>query len=107
MEFAYGHGQYIENKKNFSGRIILAEHKLYMRGHEGDIPQTYIPLEKITGVSRKNNMLTVNVRPSLYFEYTAHITGEKKHVKELTDDVVQRRGLKKRFLKNEWFEEPI
>jgi len=105
MEFSYGQGVYVEGKKRLEGRIILSEHKLYLRGPEGDLAQTYIPLEKIEKVKKNLQGLEIQVRPSLTFRYTTILKGENKHLLELIKDIVQRRGLKKKFLKNEWIEE--
>jgi len=104
MEFSYGQGIYIEGKKRIEGQIILSEHKLYLKDANGDLVQTYIPLEKIERVRRMRQGVEVHVRPSLYIRYVAFLQGEKKYLTELVKDLVQRRGLKKQFLKNEWIE---
>lgn len=104
MEFSYGQGIYIEGSKRFDGEIILSEHKLYLRDKNGDIAQTYIPLEKIEKVRKTRQGVEIYVRPTLYFRYTALLKGEKKYLNELVRDLVNRRGLKKQFLKNEWIE---
>jgi len=44
------------------------------------------------------------VRPTLSFHYVALIDGKKTYLSELIKDLVQRRGLKKQFLRNEWIE---
>lgn len=105
MEFTYGPGAYIEGTKNLEGRILLGEHKLYLRGAEGDLAQTFIPLEKIEGLRRTSQGLEVHVRPSLAYRYTALIKGKGRELSDLTKELVQRRGLKKKFLKREWIEE--
>ena len=104
MEFSYGQGIYIEENKRLEGRIILSEHKLYLKDKTGDLAQTYIPLEKIERVHKTRQGVEIHVRPTLYFRFVALIKGEKKYVSELTRDLVQRRGLKKQFLKKEWIE---
>jgi len=104
MEFSYGQGIYLEDKKRIEGQIILSEHKLFLKGTQGDLTATYIPLEKIEGIKRASNKVLIYVRPSLAYRYTAVIEGGKKQVTELANDLVQRRGLKKKFLKNEWIE---
>ncbi|MFT5169599.1 MAG: hypothetical protein ACI9F2_000187 [Lysobacterales bacterium] len=104
MEFSYGQGKYVEGQKDFIGLIVLAEHKLYLRGSEGDITQTYTPLEKIYCIKQERNSLHVFVRPSLYLKYQVVVSGESDHIKELVKDVVSRRGFKKRLLKKEWVE---
>ena len=104
MEFSYGQGEYCEGEKRFAGTVILSEHKLFLKSANGDIPATYIPLEKIERLRRSKQGLEVYVRPSLYFRYAAFFKGEPKHIAELTIDLVKRRGLKKHFLKKEWSE---
>ena len=104
MEFSYGQGTYIEENKRLEGRIILSEHKLYLKDKNGDLAQTYIPLEKIERVRKTRQGIEIHVRPTLYFRFAALIKGEKKYLSELIKDIVQRRGLKKQFLKSEWIE---
>ena len=104
MEFSYGQGIYIEENKRIEGQIILSEHKLYLKSPEGDLAQTYIPLEKIERIKKTWEGLEVYARPSISFRYTVLLKGEKKYLKELVRDLVQRRGLKKQFLRNEWIE---
>ena len=104
MEFSYGQGTYIEKDKRLEGQIILSEHKLYLKDKNGDLAQTYIPLEKIERVRKTRQGIEIHVRPTLYFRFVALFKGEKKYLSELTRDLVQRRGLKKQFLKNEWID---
>lgn len=104
MEVSYDNGVYTESKKRYEGRIILSEHKLYLRSKEGDIPSTYIPLEKIERLCKSGNGVDIFVRPSLAYQYTARIEGQKNNIHELIKDLVKQRGLRKLFLKNEWVE---
>ncbi len=105
MLFSYGDGEYIEGTKRIKGQIILSEHKLYLRGPEGDIATTYIPLEKIEKIRKVGNNLEVHVRQSILERYVAALTGEKKHLADLIKDIVERRGLrKKNFWTQEWAE---
>lgn len=113
MIFSYGNGEYLEGEKHIKGQIILGEHRLYLKGPQGDLTQTYIPLEKIERIKRvsvrpvlKNVAgLDIHVRPSLLIKYVVCLKGEKKYIADLIRDLVSRRGLKKKFLKNEWFDE--
>ena len=105
MEFSYDTGIYIEGDKKIEGQVILSEHKLYLKDSKGDLAQTYIPLEKIERIRKVKGGLEVNVRPSLAYRYTAFIKGKSKRMSELAEDIVKRRGLKKKFLRNEWIEE--
>jgi len=104
MEFSYGQGVYDEEGKKFEGQIILSEHKLYLKGADGDLAQTYIPLEKIERLRKMRQGVEIYVRPSISSRYVASLKGENKYLSELIRDLVQRRGLKKRFLRNEWIE---
>lgn len=106
MEFSFGEGEYQEGQKHFSGKIILGEHKLYLRGEEGDLAPTYIPLEKIEWIKKKAAAMEIQVRPAMSFRYFAVIKGERQHMTELVNEIVKRRGLKKLFLRNEW-KEPL
>ena len=104
MEFSYGQGIYIEGEKRLEGQIILGEHKLYLKDSNGDLAQTYVPLEKIERIQKTKLHVEVHVRPSTYYRYVALFKGEKKHLSSLVHDIVQRRGLKKQFLKKVWIE---
>ena len=104
MEFSYDTGIYIEGDKRIEGQVILSEHKLYLKNSKGELAQTYIPLEKIDRIRKIKLGVEVHVRPSTYFRYMALLKGERKHLSNLVQDIVQRRGLKKQFLKNEWVE---
>lgn len=104
MEFSYGQGNYIEGEKRLQGQIILGEHKLYLRNTDGDLAQSYIPLEKIERIRKTGSGVEVHVRQSTYFRYMALLNGEKKLLSDLVRDIAKRRGLKKQFLKNEWVE---
>ena len=107
MEFSYGKGIYLEGSKHIEGEIILGDYKLYLRGTKGDLAQTYIPLDKIKRIFKKGKSIHLHVHPSISFQYVAIIQGEKKLMLDLLKDVVQKRGLKKKFLCNEWIEESL
>ena len=104
MEFSYGKGIYIEGDKRLEGQIILGEHKLYLKDANGDLAQTYVPLEKIERIEKLRLDVKVYVRPSTYFRYIALFKGEKRHLTSLVRDIIQRRGFKKQFLRNVWVE---
>lgn len=104
MQFSYGEGEYLKDKERYTGRIVLSQHKVHVRDASGDVASSFVPLEKITAVRLSGNSVQLDVRPSLYFQYVACFRGEKKHMKELAGDIAQRRGMKKKFLKNEWIE---
>jgi len=107
MEFSYGKGHYLEGEKKLFGTIILGEHKLYVRGPEGDYAQSFIPLEKVERLCQSSHGLELFVRPSLAYRYQVLFTGEKSYLVDLRKDIVERRGFKKKFLKQEWFEVEI
>ena len=104
INFSYGNGTYAEGDKRLEGEIILGEHKLDLKDDNGDLAQTYSPLEKIYRSRKTRQGVEVHARPSTYYKYVALICGERKHVSSLIKDLVKRRGLKKQFLKSEWIE---
>ena len=104
MDIQYGEGIFREEKAIYKGEVTLGEHKLYLKGAEGDLTQTYIPLEKIESIKLSRGCLRLFVRPSLSYYYTAEITAKPKKMNELSQELVHRRGFKKKFLKKEWFE---
>jgi len=105
MEFSYGEGLFIEGEKKINGTIILSEHKLFLKGSEGDLTSTYLPLEKIEKIKKIDRGIQVHVRPSLAYRYVAVIKGKNNNISELINDIVKRRQLKKQFLRNEWKEQ--
>jgi len=105
MEITYGNGVFIEGEKKFEGTIVLSEHKLFLKYSNSDLPQTYVPLEKIERMKLSGGAVDVQVRPTLYLQYVATFKGERSQIKSLTLELVQRRGLRKKFLRNEWIEE--
>ena len=96
----YGVGFYLGGGRKYQGKIFLDE-KLYIKGEE-DYPETYIPLEKIEAIRIKRNRMEIKVSPSLLTAYTATIEGDRKKLKRLIKDIVEKLGLKKKFLKTEW-----
>lgn len=104
MEFSYGDGQFREGKSVFKGEIILGEYKLYLRKDRQEIPQTFVPVEKIDLIRFRGRTLSVSFRPNTVEHYVIVLRGEGKLIRELLKDIVNRRGLKKRFWKNEWYE---
>lgn len=104
MEFSYGQGIYIEGDKELEGQIILGEHKLYLKDSNGDLAQTYIPLEKIERIRKTKSGIEVYACLSISNRYVVLLKGEKKYLSELVRDIVRRRGLKRHFFKKEWVE---
>ncbi len=105
MSFSYGYGRYEQGEMCFEGLIVLSQHRLFLRGENGDIPQTYVPLEKIYKVRRFwARGLALYVRPSQMTEYVVRITGERSLERDLVKDLIQRRGLKRKLLGREWID---
>ena len=107
MEFVYGQGTYTEGDKKLFGTIALGEHRIYLKGEEGGLAQTFIPLEKIEKIKKGSQCVEFYVRPSLAYRYTVYLQGKAEKLSELVKDVVGMRGLKKKFLYQEWFEEEV
>lgn len=105
MVFSYGNGEYLEGGRRISGEIMLSEHKLYLKSETGDLTQTYIPLEKIKSVKLTHLGLEIAVYPSVSFQYICLIRGQRKNIRELVKDLVDRRQLKKHWFFPHWKEE--
>jgi len=106
MEITYGDGFFIEGSTKIEGRIILSEHKLYLKSPTGDLTRTYIPLEKIEWIKCASTAASMQVRPTISYRYVATIQGDRRLIKELVIEIVGRRGFRKKFLRNEWVEVP-
>lgn len=104
MQFTYGNGKFIEGQTILDGEIILSEHKLFLKNSEGDLARTYIPLEKIDHMKITAQGLIVHVRATVSFDYWATFSGRATKIVELAKDIAESRGMKKRFLRNEWDE---
>ena len=104
MDITYGSGEYITSHQRLKGEIILSDHKLFLRNAGEDLTATYVPLEKIIRLRRQGAFVKLDVRPSLTMIYEAAFSGERRRIQMLVDELVQRRQLKKRFLRNEWFD---
>ena len=106
MDVLYGDGRFLEGDKDVTGQIILSEHKLFLKGPEGEHAQTFIPLERIERIKKVSKGVQIYVRPSQTYQYVALIEGASKNIDELIKELVRRRNFKKRFLSKEWFERP-
>jgi len=102
MSFSYGQGRYRQRGKEFTGQIVLSGHKLYLKDDRGDITMSFIPLEKIYKIQCRWTQVKIFVRPSLFTKFVAVISGERRHIKELIKDLVDRRKFHKRKLGLEW-----
>ncbi|MCA9402716.1 MAG: hypothetical protein KC897_02950 [Candidatus Omnitrophica bacterium] len=106
MNVTYGQGAFVRDNLRLEGTIILSEHKILIVSGGEELSATFIPLEKIEKVRLSGARIQVDVRPAIMSRYRAAYEGDKKNITELTHEIVRRRGLKKRFLQNEWFEVP-
>ena len=97
----YGEGSYIEGARQYKGRIVVEGSKFFLKGSE-DYVDTYIPLEKISGLRRRGKGIEFRVRLSATRSYIAFIEGEKGELSKLVAYLVNRLALKKRFFKAEW-----
>ncbi len=102
MLLTYGQGEYFEQDKHFSGRIILSEHKLYLTDSQGELSATFIPLEKIAGVKITRSGVEIFVRPSILERYQVLLKGDRRTLTDLAKEIAERRGMKKKFLTREW-----
>ena len=97
----YGEGYYIEGRRRLQGRIIVDESRLYLSGIY-DYSNTYIPLEKIEKLRRARGGLEIRVKFSAANIVRTIISLPAKDIRQLTNDLVKRLHLKKKFLKREW-----
>lgn len=104
LTVAYGDGSYAQGGKRFSGRILLAREKLCLSGPEGEIPATFVPAGKIVRLALSGGALRLEVQLSTVDGYEAELSGEPAQLAELGAELVRRRGLKKRWLRSEWYD---
>ena len=97
----YGEGRYLEKGRYIKGRIIIEENRLYVSG-ASDYVNTYIPLEKIEKLKRLRGGLEVSIKFSAANIVRVIISLPRKNIHQLTEDLVMRLHLKKKFLKREW-----
>lgn len=102
MDILYGEAQYTQGDIRCHGKIILSSYKLFLRGPEGDLAQTYIPLDKIIKLRRGRSHVVIDVRLSQVNRYRVVLKLEEVYIKDLIETLARRLGLKKRFLINEW-----
>lgn len=97
----YGKGHYIEGRRHLSGNIMLDKSRLYLSGVL-DFSSTYVPLEKIENIKYTKEGLEIKVKFSAANKTRIIISLPRKNLKHLTEDIVIRLNLKKRFLRREW-----
>ena len=105
MLFTYGPGKFVETHKEFAGEVVLSEHKVYLRNDGEDLPQTYVPLEKIESIRQKGQQVFFFVRTSIHFTMEPCFIVSKDKVDELIRDIVSYRGFKKSFWQKKWVAE--
>lgn len=106
MDVTYGKGTYIKEKTLLNGQIILGAHKLFLRTSQGDLPSSYVPLEKIIELRRNGDAINFLIKQTMAYSYQVTIQGARASIKDLTQEIILRRGLKKQFLRNVWVEDP-
>lgn len=106
MNVTYGQGAFVRDHLRLEGTIILSEHKILIVSDGEELSATFIPLEKIEKIRLSGARMQVDVRPAIMSRFRAFYEGNKKNIVDLTHEIVRRRGLKKRFLQNEWYEVP-
>ncbi len=104
MEVLYGEGWYIEGAKKVRGKIILGEYKLYLKGTQGELTETYIPLDKIKYLRKTFKGIELGVRVSPTISYWSVLMGDRNNLSELVREIVKRRNFKKKFLRQTWTE---
>jgi hypothetical protein len=102
MEIIYGPGTYAHAREKYDGTIVLGEHKLFLKGPEGDLPQTYIPLEKIARICNRGKCLDMDVRLTMSLRRDIRLCGQGRAIRDLVQELAVRQGLKKKFLRAEW-----
>jgi len=109
ISFAYGAGEYKRGQSAYQGQIVLSAHKLYLRDAEGDIADTFIPLEKIYRVRQGfgGGVARFDVRPSPFMQFEAVIKGDSQNIRALIRHVVSRRHLTRKGWRREWIDPEI
>jgi len=107
MLFSYGDGEYFEGNQHFRGKILLSDHKLFLKGPQGDITATYMPLEKIERMRQGFRGVEIFVRPSQFLSYRVLLRGKRKYLAELIRDLVKRRRFVRRWFRNEWVDREV
>lgn len=106
MNVTYGPGAFIRENVKLEGTIILSEHKIYVLNQGEELTPSFVPLEKIEIVRLSGKHMEVEVRPAIMSRYRAAFEGERTNIADLAKEIVRRRGFKKRFMKQEWYEVP-
>ena len=106
MNVTYGPGAYLRDGVKLEGTVILSEHKILLVSNGEELTPSFIPLEKIEKIKLVGRQVQIDVRPAIMSRYRAVYEGDKKNIFELAHEIVRRRGLKKKFLQNEWYEVP-
>lgn len=104
LSFSYGDGEYKRGRSFYKGQIVLSEHKLYLKDADGEIADTFIPLEKIyrIQIGFLGNTLWIYVRLSQFIQFEAKIKGVSKNIRPLLRDLVERRQLQRKGWHQEW-----
>lgn len=102
MEIEFANGRYIEGNRELEGTVVLSADKLFLRTAQGEMPLTFIPLEKIIRLRLKPKSLWLEVRPTIVTGYRASIVAPQESLSRLTKILIERLHFRKVFLKKEW-----
>ena len=105
MNVTYGKGSYIQDTTVLRGEIILGDHKLFLKSYQEELTSSYVPLEKIIELRKISDTIELIIKQTSSYSYKVLIRGGPRSIKDLTQEIVSRRGLKKKFLRQIWIEE--
>lgn len=104
LDVTYGRGTFTDQEMSYSGTIILSRYKLFLRDAGCDVVDTYMPVEKIDRIVIRKDYADMFVRLSILARYKVMIHAQRKNLRDLVGAIVQRRCLRKKWLRNEWVE---
>ncbi|MFH1856594.1 MAG: hypothetical protein ABH836_05125 [Candidatus Omnitrophota bacterium] len=102
MEREYAEGFYIESSKKYEGVIAVDGSKLYLKTGQGNLTDTYLPLDKIQKIKKLRRGIEITVKLSAVNGYMAVIRSKKQPLAGLIKYLVNKLNMKKKFLKREW-----
>lgn len=101
--FSYGKATFQREGHVYQGTAVLTPCKLYLKTDGGnDISATFVPLEKVYRIRAAWNTMELDVRPSNFMHFKARLKMSRKDMISLLKDLVNQRGLTKKFLGLEW-----
>ena len=82
--FSYGEAKYIEEQKRYEGQLILDSNKIYLKGPDGEIPQTFCALSRIARMQQRGNRLLLDIRSTVVTGYqAAFVADQNKFMDEI------------------------